>query len=835
MTLNAGDSLGPYIVVSPIGEGGMGEVYKARDPRLDRVVAIKTSKTEFTERFEREARAVAALNHPNICQIYDVGPNYLVMEFVEGRPLTGPMAVDKALAAAGQILDALDAAHKKGIVHRDLKPANILVTKQGIKLLDFGLAKQAAFGPGGDETVTAALTQAGEIAGTLQYMSPEQLHGGDIDGRSDLFAFGCVLYELLSGKRAFEGKSAASVIAAVLEREPEALELHPPLDRVIRRTLAKDVEERWQTARDLKAALELATLPVASPVAQPSRRWMFGAMGAAGVAGAGWFQALRREAAPQAGVVRYGIPVPEPGAAVRALTISPNERMLAIVTTKAGADHLWVHRFDTGQTERVNAVEFARYPFWSPDGKQLAYFANEKLWRVEPGGGRPVAICESGTGFGGTWHSNGKILFSPSPQTGTPLMLVPASGGKPVELLKNSKQIGFPQFIPGTEQFFYLQVGVGTFLGSLAAPEGKLVLANPGFAAYADPGMLLFESGGTLRAAPVGGGAPVQIDETVGSILSYRFVAASTGVVAHSRAGASSFRRLLWMDRAGQTLSEAGKPAERFGVRLSPDGNRVVYAAGPLEARDIWVADLVRQSESRLTFRPGGRSRPVWSPDGKQIAYAVSRGGRQEVYRKAADGSGEEILLAGGEAGLSVVSDWSGDGKYLLCGKDDSPALWVLPLQGDAKPRLLSDAEAAESEGHFSPLDNGVTRWVAYKSWESGRAEIFVRPFSEGSKGKWQISVGGGNAPRWRADGRELYYFASNGSLMAVSVAAGESFVAGQPQAIPVVSDARGGNVSGDYDVASDGKRFLVNRFVDDDKGEPITVTRNWRAMLGVS
>src|SRR3989454_884479 len=413
MSLATGTRLGPYEIVAPIGAGGMGEVYKALDTRLDRIVAIKVSNEQFSERFEREARAVAALNHPHICQLYDVGPNYLVIEFIEGTPLKGPLPVKEAVEYAGQILEALDAAHRKGITHRDLKPANILITKQGVKLLDFGLAKQSAPLTEADATLTAALTSKGQILGTLQYMSPEQLHGQEVDARSDLFAFGCVFYEMLTGKRAFEGHSAASVIAAILEREPAPLVEAPPLERVVKKCLTKDPDQRFQTARDLKTALAWAMEQApATAAGQPVRRWWI-AVAAALVLGALGTWAVTRLQRPAADdrVYRLQINRPEGGSfAGGDLAASPDGRSVVYGAAVNGKTALWLQPLD-GSARMLSGTEDGSSPFWSPDGKSIGFFARNRLLSMDAAGSAPLAICETEPGIGAAWSSDGYIVF----------------------------------------------------------------------------------------------------------------------------------------------------------------------------------------------------------------------------------------------------------------------------------------------------------------------------------------------------------------------------------------------------------------------------------------
>ena len=502
MTIIPGTTLGPYRIDAPIGEGGMGAVWKARDTRLDRTVAIKVSKEQFNERFEREARSVAALNHPNICQLYDVGPDYLVMEYIEGAPLKGPLPVEKAVEYAGQILDALAAAHKKGITHRDLKPANILVTKQGIKLLDFGLAKQTAPLKETDETRTASpdATAKGTILGTLQFMSPEQLQGKEADSRSDLFAFGCVLHEMLTGRRAFSGDSAASVIAAILEREPEPMGVNPPLDRVVRKCLAKDADDRFQSARDLKYNLRLAMEPVAAAPVVNRRPWILAAAAALVLGVVGGLAVARYRTPPVTGqVIRFQI-YPPPGGQFSTgdFAVSPDSRSLAYVVNLEGKSSLWVRQVDGTAARAIPLSENARLPFWSPDSRSIAYFASGKIWRVDLAGGAPVAVSDTIAYIlprGGAWTDEGKIIFASSGQ----LLQVSANGGRPEVLVTASPgaALRWPKGISGRTVLYELASGAsrGIHVIDLAKPqEDKSVLPIDGSAVYSG-GVLLFRRG----------------------------------------------------------------------------------------------------------------------------------------------------------------------------------------------------------------------------------------------------------------------------------------------------------------------------------------------------
>ena len=833
MELKPGTKLGPYEIVASVGKGGMGEVWKARDTRLHRDVALKVSKSEFTDRFTREARAIAALNHPNICTLYDVGPNYLVMEFVNGAPLKGPLPAEKAVEYASQILDALDAAHRKGITHRDLKPANILVTKQGTKLLDFGLAKQGT-GLGPDDITVQAVTAEGQISGTLQYMSPEQLHGKPADDRSDIFSFGCVLYEMLSGTRAFQGTSAASVIAAILEREPELLKTTPPLDRVIRRCLAKDPDERFQTARDLKYNLTLAmeTTAVAAP-----RKTLVPWLVAAGLAIAFIaFALLNRPAVPPETRVDIVTPATtNPGS----FALSPDGRKIAYVASGDGVSHLWVRPLDSTSAQPLPGTEGAFSPFWSPDGKSLGFFADFKLKRIDLGGGQPESLAGvAGLAARGTWSEEGVILFASGLG---PLSRVPASGGQAVAATKLGKGQSYhraPRFLPGGRQFLFINAGgadQAIWLGSLDGAEPRRIsalLGTDSAGEYLSPGWLVrvqqnilvaqrFDSGrGQLSGDPIPLAQAVSIDPNTQAGL---FSVWHSGTIAWRNGAGGGRRQLIWFNRSGQNLGPLGAPddSNMRDPSLSPDGKRAAIARGPLVSGDIFIQEGTRTS--RFTFDPTDERYTIWSPDGARVVFGSSRKGAYDLYQKPADGSGnEEILLQSAES--KRPNSWSPDGRFILFDSDlNNGDLMVLPLTGDRKPFRFLSTPFNERQGVFSP--DG--KWVAYQSDESGRNEIYVRPFA-GPGGKWQVSTGGGSSPRWRADGKELYFIAPDLKLMAAAaMAQAATFTPGTPEALFQTHLAPAAFTQ-QYDVSRDG-RFLINTELQEASTEPIHLLLNWK------
>jgi serine/threonine protein kinase len=783
MPLSVGDKLGPYEILAPIGAGGMGEVYKARDTRLNRIVAVKVSKDQFSERFEQEARAVAALNHPNICHLYDVGPNYLVMEFVEGAPLKGPLPLEKTVEYAGQILDALDAAHQKGITHRDLKPDNILVTKQGIKLLDFGLAKQQSTAlKESDATLTQALTNQGQILGTWQYMSPEQLQGKPVDGRSDLFSFGCVLYETLTGKRAFEGQSAASVVAAILEREPAPLPTPTPLDRIIKRCLAKDPDLRFQTARDLKAALTWAMdqpAPLAATATSSRRRWIAIAAALALAAASGWGVLHLPRAPAEERSLHLQIDPPEGGRFVfgqniGGVALSPDGRTAAYLASSSGKIGLWVRPLDSATARLLPGTENASHPFWSPDSKSLAFFAASVLERVDLAGGSLVAICDTAGGRDGAWSSDGQILFS---ATVSGLFQVPASGGTPSPLTVLDASRGevrhrSPQVLPGRRFIYRIQSdkpeNTGTYAASLANPaERTRLLATDTNALYAtgsdQKGYLLWLRGATLFAQEFDAGSlklageSHPIADPVARILAsdYMNVAASAdGTLLYSASNASS--QFAWFDRAGKSLGAVGDPGDYTTFRLSPDGHRAAVSRGTA----LWLLDVDRGVSSRLTSSRDSSNFPVWSPDGRTIVYLS--GNSRGLFRKEISGVGGEQRIVQ-PSNSQITTDWSRDGRFILYYQSDAGSLrdlWILPVTRDKSP--APDARPVpylrtpfnESYGRFSPESS--PRWVAYQSDESGRYEIYIQAFPE-PHGATRISTGGGQYPQWGPGGRELF------------------------------------------------------------------------------
>jgi Tol biopolymer transport system component/predicted Ser/Thr protein kinase len=862
MALSAGDKLGPYEILAPVGAGGMGEVYRARDPRLNRDVAIKVSAAQFSERFEREAKAIAALNHPHICQIYDVGPNYLVMEYIEGVALKGPLPLDKVVEYGGQILDALDAAHKNGITHRDLKPANILVTKQGIKLLDFGLAKQAGPVKETEATVTKGLTGRGEILGTLQYMSPEQLQSREVDARSDLFSFGCVLYEMLTGKRAFEGASAASLIAAILEREPAPLNLPPPLERVIKKSLAKDPEERFQTARDLKTALNWAVEPQPDGIViQRGSPWWRVAVAAALVLGAGaaWAVAHFRQSPADERAFRLQIDPPEGGQFVYGnssggIALSPDGRTAAYVAAANGKTSLWVRALDAASARPLAGTEGAYYPFWSPDSKSIGFFSRSKLQRVDLAGGAPLTICDvpGGAGRGAAWTSDGRVLLG---GLAGALFQVPASGGTASPLTKLDASHGegshrWPQLLPGGRFLYWARAGraedTAVYAASLGKPAERARLVNTDAGAfYASGGdgksYLLWMRGGTLVAQDLDVASLRLAGEVhpladpvarIGIIGGPNVAVSASGVLLYGSSNTSS--RLSWLDRTGMLLGDLGEPGEYSTFRLSPDSRRVAISRDAPGGADLWLLEVQRGVSNRFTFHPGINAYPIWSPDGRTIVFAsVGSAGSHNLFRKESSGAGNEQRLTQ-SSNIQDPYDWSGDGRWVLyveVAPNTGFDLWVLPMTPDGKPagqaRPYLRTPFNETRGRFSPEPS--PRWVAYQSDESGRYEVYIQAFPEPG-GKFQISTGGGQSPQWGPGGRELFYVSPDLKLMAVSLKLGaDSVEPSNPRELfllPVVD-----NGWSPYDT-SDGQRFLVPAVPRQQASQPLTVIVNWPALL---
>jgi len=845
MAVAAGAKLGPYEILAPIGAGGMGEVYKARDTRLDRTVAIKVSQEKFSERFEREARAVAALNHPNICQLYDVGPNYLVMEYIDGAPPQGPLPLEQAMKYAGQICEALDAAHRKSITHRDLKPANIMVTKAGVKLLDFGLARMAS---GPDETVT----MVEGVMGTPAYMAPEQWEGKPGDARSDIYAFGCVLFEMLTGKRAAQARSAV---------EPAAVE------RVIQRCLEKDPDDRWQTARDLRYSLESAGQPCILP-APPSRghHWARRIAAALILAAAASLLAVWRErASVSSEVVSFAVYPPQGTAfsgssnttiTVPQFALSPDGRTLAFVASATSAPPLlWLRPFREVASHQLPGTENAQAPFWSFDSRWVGFYADGKLKKTPAAGGAVQVLAQLTTDFrGGAWAPDDTILFGYGNES---ISRIGAAGGSiaPVTIPEPPEsQHRFPNFLPDGRHFVYSAAGQGVAgapygalnADSIDGKSKKRVLPVSSSAVYAPPGYLLFVDGGALMAQPFNAdrleasGQPFLVGEHAGrSTAGLSAITASRdGTIAYAGT-LSSEGNLTWFDRRGNPLGSSGTVGDYVDFRLSPDdkfleASLVDSKAGTV---DIWITDLARGSTSR--FSSGGRpnASPSWSRDGARLVYRINRGAVNQFVRRSAGGGGAEEMLLTFDAeraaqirgGNIVPTDWSPDGEHILflvSAPDSANDLWILPLAGDKKPFKFLVTSADEMQGNFSPDGH----FVAYTSNESGRFEVYVETFPR-SERRWPVSTNGGYEPRWRDDGREIYYLSEARKLMAVSVGAGPSF--GVPQPLFQTRVPAGVSANRTHYVPSrDGKRFLVNTQSDDPSPTPITVVLNWTAGL---
>jgi serine/threonine protein kinase len=868
---------GPYEIVSLLGAGGMGEVYAARDTRLDRTVAIKICKGQITERFEREARAISSLNHPHICALYDIGRedsiDFLVMEFLEGESLEarlrrGALPIEEALRIAIQIAGALDAAHRKGVVHRDLKPGNVMLTRSGAKLLDFGLAKTAVPVVSSEaDTLTAAapITAKGTILGTFQYMSPEQLEGKEADARSDIFSFGAMLYEMMTGRKCFEGSSHASLIAAVMSSNPPPVSTiqplaSPALDRVLKKCLAKSPDDRWQSAGDLLSELEWiaetgSNAGIPAPVtAKRSNRdrlaWLAAglAVAALGIGAAGGLAFVHlRDKPPESPMVRLSL---QPPANYRFIAdtppaISPDGRKIVFEAVSAdGRRQLWLRPLDSLTAQPLVGTEGGSYPFWSPDNKSIGFFAAGKLKKVDASGGPVTTLADASTPRGGTWSPKGVIVFSPTPYG---LMRIPAAGGavQSATNLEGKALTRFPWFLPDGTHFLYLarrlaESQVTIQIGSLTSPmeERALSEAADSFAIYAK-GHLLFMIGHTLMARPFDEkrleftGEPVPVAEPIklvpGALKSGEFSGSASGDLVYF--GGLGNLRLTWLDRAGKHLGTLGDPAQFNGVQFSPDRKTVgVWISDADGNNDIWLFDTVRGLRTRFTSDPAPDSFPIWSPDGRTIVFDSNRKGPSfDFYRKPADGSrGEELLYA--DKLVKVSPSLSPDGKYLaylaLGDPKTGSDIWILrdPLgtPGAAKPYPFLRTEYDESNPQFSP--DG--RWIAYESNESGRNEVYLAP-SPGPGAKQQVSPAGGTSPRWRKDGKELFYLAPDGRLTAAEV----DLKAGAVE-VKKVEPLFGLLSAGYYDVSADGQRFLVPLPPEEEIAEPLTVVLNWTAGL---
>jgi eukaryotic-like serine/threonine-protein kinase len=898
MQLAPGTKVGPYEIRSSIGAGGMGEVYHAVDTRLGRDVALKVLPETFARdanrlrRFEQEARAVAALNHPNILSVFDIGQEngtpFLVSELLDGESLRavvdrGPLPQRKTIEYGVQIAQGMAGAHEKGIVHRDLKPENIFVTKDGrIKILDFGLAKLAQASPEeGDGATLASLgTAAGVVLGTPGYMAPEQVRGQPADVRTDIFAFGAVLYEMLCGLRAFRRDTAAESMTAVLREDPAEMSdavhpVSPALDRIVRRCLEKSPDQRFQSARDLSFALSALSGTDASGFAQAKeaprhislRTWIPVALALIAVAAVTWFVA-RLPAAPAARL-EFAIPVP---GEVSHMAISTDGRMLAFVSPdeKTGMPMLFVQRVGAPTSTEFPGTEGASYPFWSPDGTSVAFFANSKLQRVSATGGSPQTLAHANYARGGSWGSKNVILYTPDP--GGPIWRVNADGSHAAPLtdkLLTAPEGVFdshrwPLFLPDGDHFLFLAANFSSgaanaksaiYMSSLDAKEKTLLVrarSNPGYA----PGYLFYaDEQAALRALPfnaakasVEGDARVIVDK-IGyqpSVYWGAFVVANNGTVVYSKTAEGAQSVLTWYGRSGQALSRVGEPGVQANPTLSPDGSRVVVDITDLKANnvDVWIEDLNKGTSTRFTFDPSEETDGLWSRDAKTIAFRSLVDGAG-VNLKDADGlkPDKKLFKLGGAikgagnvgsvetaTGFDLVpNSWTPDDKQILCAmqtntQNSRSLLVVVPAIAGGTPTQFLSSEGSQTNGQIS----ADGKWAAYTSNESGEWEIYVTTFPAAS-GKWQVSRGGGSEPRWRGDGKELFYLAPSGTLMAVPVEAAATFSSGAPTPLFQVR-GRAPISSTDlftYDVTKDGQRFLVNEYLKPDHVAPLTIVQH--------
>jgi serine/threonine protein kinase/Tol biopolymer transport system component len=896
MALSTGTKLGPYEVLGAAGAGGMGEVYRARDTRLERTVAIKvlpehlTSSADSKQRFEREAKAISSLQHPHICTLYDVGSqdgvDFLVMEYLEGETLAerlrkGPLPLDQLLKIGTQIADALEKAHRAAIVHRDLKPGNIMLTSSGAKLLDFGLAKPAAMGTmagsGSAPLLSAAmtltspsphaspLTSAGMLVGTVQYMSPEQIEGKEADARSDIFAFGAVLYEMATGQRAFQGKSQLSVATAILEKDPDPIcttqpSSPPMLDQVVRTCVAKDPAERFQSAHDVGWQLRwIAANPEKKELPSPAKPSGI-AWTVAGVAlllliiGAA-YTFLR--GGPSGTTIRAEISAPEKiafdpvGDRGGMPVLSPQGDQIVFAAHGPNSTQaLWVRSLDNPVPRKLEGTEGAAHPFWSPDGQFIGFYANLKLNKIPVTGGPVTVLADAPNGRGASWGSDGTIVFSAD--FNSFLMRTSADGGAatPATKLDGSKHTThrWPWFLPDGKHFLYLAANhnaekrseTGIYWASLDGKENHMVVATDAGAQYAS-GYLLFHSQTALMAQPFdpssgklsGAARPLisNVRYDAGVWRSIFSVSDSGTMIYQAGTGAVRGTTLNWFDRTGKPQGQVGGILDYADVRFSPDHRRIVFMSGD-PAWDVWTMDVERGTKSRITFDKGPPNQPSWSPDGRSILFTYTLpqgGGNLEIRSKPANGTGEEKTLVS-LPHRYLYPEWSPDGKYLayVWGLGDRQrGLWIVPQTGDSKPVAIVQPPSAQANVQgFRISPDG--RWVAYQSDESGRFEVYITSFPTGD-GKWQVSTNGASFPVWRGDGKELFFKDFNDNFFASSITVrGSEVEADTPKQLFHASVT---GVGLPYDVSADGQRFLLN-VAGDETPVPLNLVVNWTAEL---
>jgi eukaryotic-like serine/threonine-protein kinase len=908
MSIAAGTRLGTYTISTLIGAGGMGEVYAAHDSKLERNVAIKVLPEQFARdqerlaRFQREAKLLASLNHPNIATIHGLeqsgDTHYLVMELVPGETLRdrvlrdGRVPVEEALAIARQIAEALEAAHEseKGIIHRDLKPANVKVTPDGkVKVLDFGLAKAFAADATGQDfsnspTLSVAPTMHGVIMGTASYMSPEQARGRPVTKATDIFAFGAVLYELLTGVQAFPGEDVGDILATVVKTEPDWSKLPedtpPAIRTLLKRCLRKERRQRLGDAGAVRIEIEDAlawmaeggagatatTAPIGRLTLPGRVAWSVAAIAIViGALAMGAFM-YRQPAPAEPQAFRFSVGPPQ-GTNLdpnpHFLTISPDGTKLAFIATdSSGKGQLWVRALDSEAAQPLAGTDDPTQPFWSADSRFLAFYARDgKLKKVAASGGPVQTITDAVSGANGSWSRDGIILFAPAAGGGTTaaaarpgatIRRVSSAGGEsqPVTALDESRQETahyWPHFLPDGKHFLYLALSSNPeknaiFVGSLDSPEKKLLLNAASNVVYVSPGYLLFNREGTLMAQPfdaerlelAGEEVPIAEDVQFNAVnMRAAFAASANGVLAYRIATSASSGQLVWFDRSGKQTVLLGDPNAYGGdVELSPDGKRAAVSIVDQVRRteDLWLYDVGRGLKTRFTFDPGQERNPIWSLDGSRIVFSSTRKGRGDLYQKASDNSGTEEVFF--EDNLDKFgTGWTPDGRFFLystnnTGNVENNDVLVLPLSGDRKPVPFQKTEFREGFARFSP--DG--RWVAYTWYESGLSQVYVAPFP-GPGGKWLVSTAGGRLPRWRRDGTEIFYLAPDNTLMAAAVnGRGSSFAVG---AVRPLFETRATGARYSYDVSADGQRFLINTALEQAASAPITVVVNWAAGVG--